>query len=169
MTSPPCAPDTPTVLRACKLSKSYGSKLALKSVDLCLRPGQFVALLGPNGAGKSTLMQILSGLFVADSGQLSILGHDMHTQATRALAGLGMVFQQSSLDLDLSVQANLLFHTDLHGIPRTTALHRIAEFPKDWNATACKPTPAPQCGHYRAVVGARWNLSGRCCTSPSCC
>jgi ABC-2 type transport system ATP-binding protein len=72
-------------------------------------------------------MQILSGLFVADSGQLSILGHDMHTQATRALAGLGMVFQQSSLDLDLSVQANLLFHTDLHGIPRKTALHRISE------------------------------------------
>ncbi len=127
MTNPPCASDTPMVLQASKLSKSYGCKLALKSVDLCLQPGQFVALLGPNGAGKSTLLQILSGLFVADSGQLSILGHDMQTQATRALAGLGMVFQQSSLDLDLSVQANLLFHTDLHGIPRKIALHRIHE------------------------------------------
>ena len=127
MTNPPCASDTPPVLRARNISKSYGSRLALKSVDLCVRPGQFVALLGPNGAGKSTLLQILSGLFVADGGELSILGHDMHTQATRALACLGMVFQQSSLDLDLSVQANLLFHTDLHGIPRKTALHRIAE------------------------------------------
>ncbi|WP_367849064.1 ATP-binding cassette domain-containing protein [Rhodoferax sp. WC2427] len=127
MTTPPCASDTPLVLRACNISKSYGSKRALQAVNLCLRPGQFVALLGPNGAGKSTLLQILSGLFVADSGELSILGHDMHTQATRALACLGMVFQQSSLDLDLSVQANLLFHTDLHGIPRKTALHRISE------------------------------------------
>lgn len=127
MTIPPYALDTATVLQARNISKSYGAKLALKSVNLCLRPGQFVALLGPNGAGKSTLMQILSGLFMADSGQLSILEHDMQTQATRALASLGMVFQQSSLDLDLSVQANLLFHTDLHGIPRKTALQRITE------------------------------------------
>jgi ABC-2 type transport system ATP-binding protein len=127
MTTPPCASDTPPVLQARNISKSYSSRQALKSVDLCVGPGQFVALLGPNGAGKSTLMQILSGLFVADSGQLSILGHNMQTQATHALACLGMVFQQSSLDLDLSVQANLLFHTDLHGIPRKTALHRIAE------------------------------------------
>ncbi len=127
MTTPPCASEAPPVLLAHDISKSFGSRMALKSVDLCVRPGQFVALLGPNGAGKSTLLQILSGLFVADGGELSILGHDMHTQATRALACLGMVFQQSSLDLDLSVQANLLFHTDLHGIPRKTALHRIAE------------------------------------------
>jgi ABC-2 type transport system ATP-binding protein len=127
MTTPPCAPDTSPVLQARDISKSYGSKRALEAVNLCLRPGQFVALLGPNGAGKSTLLQILSGLFVADGGELSILGHDMQTHATRALACLGMVFQQSSLDLDLSVQANLLFHTDLHGIPRKTALLRIQE------------------------------------------
>jgi ABC-2 type transport system ATP-binding protein len=116
--------------------------MALQSVDLCLQPGQFVALLGPNGAGKSTLLQILSGLFVADQGHLSILGHDMQTHATRALAGLGMVFQQSSLDLDLSVQANLLFHTDLHGIPRKTALHRMAEGLERLGLQAQAQTPA---------------------------
>ena len=118
--------DALAVLRATDICKSYGAKAALTAVHLQLQPGQFVALLGPNGAGKSTLMQILSGLFVPDTGQLSILEYDMQTQASRALAGLGMVFQQSSLDLDLSVQANLYFHTDLHGMARKIASQRIA-------------------------------------------
>ncbi len=113
------------VLVASALKKSYGSKLALKSVSVSLYPGQFVALLGPNGAGKSTLVQILSGLFVPDEGDLSVLGYDIRSQAPQALAGLGVVFQQASLDLDLSIRANLLFHTDLHGLPRKLALERI--------------------------------------------
>ena len=100
--------------------------MALKSVSMSLYPGQFVALLGPNGAGKSTLVQLLSGLFVPDQGELSVLGFDIRKNAPKALAGLGVVFQQSSLDLDLSIRANLLFHTDLHGIARKTALQRIA-------------------------------------------
>ena len=49
----------------------------------------------------------------------------MRQHPARALAGLGVVFQQSALDLDLTVMANLLFHTDLHGIPRKTARERI--------------------------------------------
>jgi ABC-2 type transport system ATP-binding protein len=117
----------PAVLIATDLQKSYGPKRALQSVSMTLYPGQFVALLGPNGAGKSTLVQLLSGLFVPDQGELSLLGHDIRKQAPKALAGLGVVFQQSSLDLDLSVRANLLFHTDLHGIARKTARQRIAE------------------------------------------
>jgi ABC-2 type transport system ATP-binding protein len=125
MTAPaPNASATP-VLIATALKKSYGAKLALKSVSLSLYPGQFVALLGPNGAGKSTLVQLLSGLFVPDQGDLSVLGFDIRKNAPKALAGLGVVFQQSSLDLDLSIRANLLFHTDLHGIARKTAMARI--------------------------------------------
>ena len=111
----------PPVLIASALQKSYGSTRALKGVSMALYPGQFVALLGPNGAGKSTLVQLLSGLFVPDQGDLSVLGFDIRTQAPKALAGLGVVFQQSSLDLDLSIRANLLFHTDLHGMARSIA------------------------------------------------
>ena len=107
------------------LQKSYADKVALRSLSFSLYPGEFVALLGPNGAGKSTLVQILSGLFVPDKGDLSVLGFDIRKQAHKALSQLGVVFQQSSLDLDLSVQTNLLFHTDLHGMDRTTALQRI--------------------------------------------
>ncbi len=117
----------PPVLLAQGLHKAYGSKVALQSVSLTLQRGEFVALLGPNGAGKSTLIQILSGLFVPDRGDLWVLGHDIRRHAPRALSQLGVVFQQLSLDMDLSVQANLLFHTDLHGLPRALARQRIEE------------------------------------------
>ena len=126
MTHPEPTEPTAPVLIASALKKFYGAKVALKSVSMSLYPGQFVALLGPNGAGKSTLVQLLSGLFVPDQGELSVLGFDIRKNAPKALAGLGVVFQQSSLDLDLSIRANLLFHTDLHGIARKTALQRIA-------------------------------------------
>ena len=125
MTHPENTEQTNPVLMATALQKSYGAKVALRSVSISLYPGQFVALLGPNGAGKSTLVQLLSGLFVPDHGDLSVLGFDIRKDAPKALAGLGVVFQQSSLDLDLSIRANLLFHTDLHGIARKTALQRI--------------------------------------------
>ena len=113
-------------LHADNLHKSYGSKPALKGVSVSLKGGEMIALLGPNGAGKSTLLQLLTGLFTPDQGTITVLGHDMRQQPARALAGLGVVFQQSALDLDLTVMANLLFHTDLHGIPRQTARERIA-------------------------------------------
>lgn len=127
MTTPPLPLRTEPVLQARDVRKSYGPRVALQSVSLQLQAGEMVALLGPNGAGKSTLVQLLSGLFVPDQGSIQILGHDMRTQAPRALAGMGVVFQQSALDTDLSVQANLLFHTDLHGLPRSVALQRIAQ------------------------------------------
>ena len=87
--------------------------------------GEFIALLGPNGAGKTTLFQLLSGLFVADSGRIEVMGHDMSRDPVPALAQLGIVFQQPTLDLELSVTANLLFHAGLHGIPRAVAEARI--------------------------------------------
>jgi ABC-2 type transport system ATP-binding protein len=116
---------TPTVLRASDLHKAYNGKPALKGVSVSMRAGEMLALLGPNGAGKSTLLQLLTGLFTPDQGTITILGHDMRQHPARALAGLGVVFQQSALDLDLTVMANLLFHTDLHGLPRKTAFERI--------------------------------------------
>ena len=109
------------------LCKSYGKKTALGGVSLRLHAGEMVALLGPNGAGKSTLMQLLTGLFSPDQGHIQIFGQDMAWQPSLALAGIGVVFQQGALDLDLTVKANLLFHTDLHGLSRRDANQRIAD------------------------------------------
>jgi len=114
-------------LQAHQLHKSYGSKAALKGVSVQLKAGEMLALVGPNGAGKSTLLQLLTGLFSPDQGQIAVMGHDMQRHPSRALASLGVVFQQSALDMDLSVMANLLFHTDLHGLSRATARQRIAQ------------------------------------------
>ena len=105
--------------------KSYGPVRAIDGVSLMAQPGEFIALLGPNGAGKTTLFQLLSGLFTADSGRIEVMGHDMALDPVPALARLGIVFQQPTLDLELSVTANLLFHAGLHGIPRAVAQAQV--------------------------------------------
>lgn len=107
------------------LVKRYGARAALDGVSFDLAPGRVVALLGPNGAGKSTLFQILTGLFVQDAGDVEVAGHSLRHAAVRALRDIGVVFQQVSLDLDLSVERNLRFHADLHGLPRALAQSRL--------------------------------------------
>ena len=116
-----------SVLNARGVVKSYGSKKALDQVDITIKPGEFVALLGPNGAGKTTLFQLLTGLFVADDGDIAIDGIDIRKNAVPALAGIGVVFQQPTLDLDLSVRDNLKFHASLHGLSGSNAHDRIEE------------------------------------------
>jgi len=108
-----------------KVVKTYGPVRAVDGVSLAAKAGEFIALLGPNGAGKSTLFQLLSGLFLPDSGRIEVMGHDMSRDPVPALAGLGIVFQQPTLDLELTVTANLLFHAGLHGMPRALAMARI--------------------------------------------
>jgi len=105
--------------------KTYGSIRAVDGVSLTAFAGEFIALLGPNGAGKTTLFQLLSGLFVPDSGRIEVMRHDMRRDPVPALAMIGIVFQQPTLDLELSVTGNLLFHAGLHGIPRPVAKVRI--------------------------------------------
>ena len=98
------------------LSKSYGPIKALNEVSFSLSEGEYASLLGPNGAGKTTLFQILTGLFVSEKGNALINNFNMRNQAINALAHIGVVFQQITLDMDLTVMENLKFHSNLHGI-----------------------------------------------------
>lgn len=115
------------VIRVQQLGKSYGDKPALQDVSFDLMPGQWCTLLGENGAGKSTLIQLLCGLFTPDQGRIEIAGHDLAREPTRALARLGVVFQQSTLDLDLSINDNLHYHAGLHGLSARQASERIPQ------------------------------------------
>jgi ABC-2 type transport system ATP-binding protein len=114
------------MLKLRRLTQRYGARVALNALSVSIARGSFVVLLGPNGAGKSTLFQVLTGLFAADAGDVEVAGLSMRSDARRALAHIGVVFQQPSLDLDLSVARNLQFHADLQGLPRELAAERIA-------------------------------------------
>jgi ABC-2 type transport system ATP-binding protein len=115
------------VLRIDALTKRYGERVAIGGLSLVVPAGQFVALLGPNGAGKSTLFQVLTGLFAADEGDITVAGISMRQHAAQALRHIGVVFQQQALDLDLSVRRNLQFQSDLQGLPKALARERIAQ------------------------------------------
>ncbi len=139
------------------LSKRYGGKLALDSLSFELHPGRWVALLGPNGAGKSTLFQILTGLFAADGGDVQVAGHDLRHAPVAALRHIGVVFQQSSLDLDLSVQRNWRWHADLHGLTAATAQQRMQAAAQAFGLTGDLQRPVRELsgGNRRKVELAR--------------
>jgi ABC-2 type transport system ATP-binding protein len=107
------------------LSFAYGSKTALDKVGFSLQPGECTVLLGPNGAGKSTLFSLITRLYDTHQGRIELCGFDIKKQTRPALAKLGVVFQPTTLDMDLTVLPNLRYHTALHGMGRPLANQRI--------------------------------------------
>jgi ABC-2 type transport system ATP-binding protein len=99
----------------------YGAQMALDDVSFSVGSGCFCALLGPNGAGKSTLFSLLTGLFSARQGSISIAGHDMAQTPRKALARMGVVFQGPSHDIDLTVLQNMRYYAALHGLSGSLA------------------------------------------------
>ena len=98
------------------LGYRYRSGFALDGVEFVAEAGRFTVLLGPNGAGKSTLVNLVTRLYSPESGAVCIGGHSLAEEPGRALARLGVVFQQSTLDLDLSAERNLRYGAALHGL-----------------------------------------------------
>jgi ABC-2 type transport system ATP-binding protein len=115
----------PRGLTVAHLDFSYGRKQVLKDVNFSIDSGRFCALLGPNGAGKTTLFSLLTGLIRAEVGQIEVCGMDLADRPRDALARMGIVFQQTTLDLDLSVRHNLSYYAALRGIYGRDANLRI--------------------------------------------
>lgn len=109
--------DEPVVL-ARGLRKSYGSFEAVKGIDFQVEPGTSFGLLGPNGAGKSTTMRMIAGVSRRSGGDLRILGMDPDAQGPRIRAHLGVVPQADTLDPQLTVRENLIFHGRYFGLPK---------------------------------------------------
>lgn len=103
----------------------YGARKALDDISFSVEPGRFCALLGPNGAGKSTLFALLTRLIVADEGTINVAGFDMARSPRAALARIGVVFQQPTLDLDMTVRRNLRYFAGLHGLSGRSAAMAI--------------------------------------------
>ena len=116
--------DTTPALDVSNVSHSYGARKALQEVSLSLEQGAFCGLLGLNGAGKTTLFSLITRLFDNTSGHVRVMGHDVRRAPKLALQNLGVVFQNRTLDPDLSVLQNMTYHAALHGIPRRQARMR---------------------------------------------
>lgn len=101
-----------------------GGKAALANLSFDLFPGQFLALLGPNGAGKSTLFALLTQLLRLQQGDILVDGTSIRQARSAALKSMGVVFQQSTLDPDLTVIQNLNYYAALHGMSSREARAR---------------------------------------------
>lgn len=107
------------------LGFKFGNKIALDDVSFSVANGQFKVLLGPNGAGKTTFFSLVTRLYVSAWGQIRVNGANLRDAPRQALAQMGIVFQQPTLDLDLNVRQNLLYHAALHGMEKSYAIGRI--------------------------------------------
>ncbi len=110
-----------------RVTKRYGSILALDDVSLDIAPGEFFGLLGPNGAGKSTLMSLASGLRAPDSGTVSLESRCLASDRTLAHRTLGLVPQSIALYTDLTAEQNLRIFGQLHGLRGRELQTRIDE------------------------------------------
>lgn len=118
-------------LEISQLRKTYdGGVVALDSIDLNVRAGDFFALLGPNGAGKSSAIGIVSSLLNKTSGQVRVFGHDLDTQREQAKKCIGLVPQEFNFNVFERVQEVLLNVAGYNGIKRSVAKPRAEYYLK---------------------------------------
>lgn len=120
------AGDSGWAIECVRLTRRFGSTVAVRELDLRVQAGEMVALLGPNGAGKSTTVHLLTTMLRPTSGEARVLGMDVVREAPGVRAAIGVVFQEPALDDRLTAWENLEVHALLYGIPRRQAREAIA-------------------------------------------
>lgn len=106
------------IIRATNVVKTYGDVQAVKGISFEIQPGEIFAFLGPNGAGKSTTIKMLTTMLKPTSGELMMAGHDVIHQRDKARQSFGIVFQDPSLEEELTAYENMRFHAVLYGVPK---------------------------------------------------
>ena len=106
--------DDGVIVQTQNLTHAYGLRVALHELTLSVNSGEAFALLGPNGSGKTTLFRILSTLIPPTDGAARIMGFDLARQRQRVRPFLGVVFQNPSLDKQLTALENLVYHGHLY-------------------------------------------------------
>ncbi|MGA8118110.1 MAG: ABC transporter ATP-binding protein [Actinocatenispora sp.] len=107
------------------LVKFYGRRPAVNGLSFAVEHGEIFALLGKNGAGKSTTMKMLSTLMLPSAGRAAVAGFDTVRQPREVRHRIGVVFQETTLDPQLTVEENLRFHATLYGTPQRQVADRI--------------------------------------------
>jgi ABC-2 type transport system ATP-binding protein len=115
------------IISLVNLRKRFGPTVALDGVSLTIDRPCIFGVVGPDGAGKTTLLRSIVGLLDFEADAAAVLGYDISTQAQSVKERLGYVPQTFSLYPDLSVQHNLEFFADVHGVPRRLFRQRSAE------------------------------------------
>lgn len=116
-----------TVISAKSVSKRFGDVVAVDDISFDVKKGEIFAFLGPNGAGKSTTIKMLTTMLRPTAGELRLAGHDVTRERDSARKSFGIVFQDPSLDEELSAYENMDLHAALYGIPKSTRKKRIRE------------------------------------------
>jgi lipooligosaccharide transport system ATP-binding protein len=120
--------STPAALiRARGLTKVFGARTAVAGIDFEVRDGEFFGFLGPNGAGKTTTMRMIAGVSPRTSGALEIFGKDPDLHGSEIRGQIGVVHQQETLDMELTVRENLLVFGRFFGMDRPSIATRADE------------------------------------------
>jgi ABC-2 type transport system ATP-binding protein len=114
-------------IAAAGLGRDYGPVRAVDAIDLEVRAGEFFGFLGPNGAGKTTTIRMLTTLLRPTRGHAQVADRDVETDPLGVRREIGVVFQETTLDLDLTAEENLRFCTRLYGLSRKESKLRIEE------------------------------------------
>lgn len=116
-----------SIIQVKNLTKKFKDFIAVNDISFFVTKGEIFAFLGPNGAGKTTTIKMLTTLLVPTSGEILINGFDATTQQDDARKSFGIVFQDQSLDDELTAYENMQFHGVLYSIPASTLKPRIQE------------------------------------------
>jgi ABC-2 type transport system ATP-binding protein len=106
------------IIEVSHLTKRFGELTAVNDVSFNVKHGQIFAFLGPNGAGKSTTIKMLTTLLTPTTGEILLNGFDVSKDKDNARKSFGIVFQDQSLDDELTAYENMQFHAVLYGIPK---------------------------------------------------
>ena len=121
------AAEPTALIRARGLTKVFGARTAVAGIDFEVRDGEFFGFLGPNGAGKTTTMRMIAGVSPRTSGTLEIFGQDPDLHGSEIRGQIGVVHQQETLDMELSVRENLLVFGRFFGMDRASIATRADE------------------------------------------
>ena len=110
-----------------ELTKKFGEVTAVDHVSFAVERGEIFAFLGPNGAGKSTTIKLLTTLLTPTSGRMEVAGHDPWRESAAVRRTFGIIFQDPSLDTELTAYENMELHGVLYHLPRASRRSRIEE------------------------------------------